>query len=83
MKEIGLEANELAMIEEISALSNGLVPLEEQAMKDVQNGNQEAAFEALYGERLKWARPLDMFNSEVDHEKYPEVKQKYRFEEIE
>ena len=39
-------------------------------------------YENIYDSNDEWARPYDMFNSKVDKEKYPDIEQEYRFEEV-
>ena len=58
----------------------GNLYLAEDIATHSETGEKFVVYRALYGSQNLYIRPYDMFISEVDHEKYPNVKQKYRFE---
>lgn len=60
MKAIGITEEEQSMIDQMSSLSNELVPLEEEAMENVSAGNKPAAVEYVYGE--EYSQSIDKIN---------------------
>lgn len=54
--------------------------LVEDIALDSETKEEFVVYRRLYEDCGLWIRPKEMFLSEVDHIKYPDVKQKFRFE---
>lgn len=52
-------------------------------VEHTETGEELVVYKAMYDNYKTYARPIDMFLSKVDNEKYPNADQEYRFEFIE
>ena len=80
MQEIGITPEEQTMIDDMSELSNNLIPLEDEAMKNVQSGNMEEAINYVYGEEYDTAIAQintlkEQFLSDLDNRTSTQVKE--------